>query len=313
MFCKKCGAQIKDNAAFCNVCGAPVTVRKPVPPAENKDVTGKSDKWFDDVVSEFEDNKSTADTGFSGFSQDEMFDFPGDMSERPENSGFARNDPPAVKREKSSSGLKYVAIALVSVALTAAIFVGVYAVVTRIKSSNAPAETTQTESTYSVPGNTAGYSENTTYYYQTTTEPVTEKEHIYRVVASDCTWTEANAECSEKGGHLVTITSQDEYEKVCRLADESGLSYLWMGARIYSTGDNWGSNWITGEDWTYSNWFPGEPSKVDSDGTPEYYLCLWNVKYKGQYKGWTFNDQRNDIIGAMPSVKGKIGYIIEFD
>lgn len=37
MTCKNCGAQIADNAAFCNVCGAPVAA--PVPPMQQPEVS----------------------------------------------------------------------------------------------------------------------------------------------------------------------------------------------------------------------------------------------------------------------------------
>lgn len=40
---------------------------------------------------------------------------------------------------------------------------------------------------------------------------------------------------------------------------------------------------------------------------------MWNAKYNGNDVGWTFNDQRNDIVAAFPSVSGRIGYIIEFE
>lgn len=142
-----------------------------------------------------------------------------------------------------------------------------------------------------------------------------EKVSTYQYVKKDISWNEAEWEAENVGGHLAVITSEEEYNKVCDIANESGLKYIWIGARIDSISDDWSDNgWITGEDWTFDNWYPNEPSRIDTnDNEEELYLCLWNAKYNDSEIGWTFNDQRNDIVGAFPSISGKIGYIIEFE
>lgn len=144
--------------------------------------------------------------------------------------------------------------------------------------------------------------------------------HRYEIVVADVTWWEAYQSCLEQGGHLATITSQEEYDRVVALADQavaSGqehLTYLWIGGKLYSENDLWGyRSWITGEDWTFDCWYPGEPSYLDNDSTLEEYLCLWHAKYQGEEIGWTFNDQRNDIIAVLPTAAGKVGYICEYD
>lgn len=141
-----------------------------------------------------------------------------------------------------------------------------------------------------------------------------ETAHFYEIIASDTSWEGARMECEYKGGYLATITSKEEYDIVCELAEESGLTYLWLGALRYSDTDRWGDgSWITGEDWTFDYWYPGEPSLEDLDGAKEYYLCLWNAKYEGNDIGWTFNDQRNDLVTALPAVSGSVGYICEYE
>ena len=127
----------------------------------------------------------------------------------------------------------------------------------------------------------------------------------YEITKKDCTWVEAVDMCTEKGGHLVTISDKAEMEKVEAALKGTELKYFWMGG--YSQGDTW--YWITGETWGgYENWFPGEPSKQDTDGTLEDCLCLWNV----DDNGWTMNDQRNDL-PSFTSTQGRIGYICEFE
>ncbi|HCT90573.1 MAG TPA: hypothetical protein DF613_04195 [Lachnospiraceae bacterium] len=145
-------------------------------------------------------------------------------------------------------------------------------------------------------------------------EPEIAYEHTYEVLAGDMSWQEAKSICEEKGGYLATITSKAEYKEVCKLADKSDLTYLWIGASLQSDADEWSAiSWLTGEEWSFEKWYPGEPSKEDADGTKEYYLCLWNAKYDDEDIGWTFNDQRNDIVGAFPSIAGKVGYICEYE
>lgn len=137
--------------------------------------------------------------------------------------------------------------------------------------------------------------------------------YTYEVVKEDLSWEAAKSACEAKDGYLATITSQEEFDKICQLAAESGLTYIWLGACIQSDSDAWGAgSWVTGEAWTFDKWYPGEPSYADTDGTKEYCLCLWNVKYNGEDIGWTFNDQRNDLIGELPFLSGKIGYICEY-
>ncbi|MCD7858060.1 MAG: zinc ribbon domain-containing protein [Clostridiales bacterium] len=140
-------------------------------------------------------------------------------------------------------------------------------------------------------------------------------ERTYEIVASDLSWSEANEAAREAGGHLATITSEEEYDVLCTLADESGLKYLWLGAALTSDEMIWGEDgcWITGEAWGFDAWYPGEPSLADADGTQEFCLCLWNAAYDGADIGWTMNDQRDKLVEDFPSISGKVGYVIEFD
>lgn len=133
------------------------------------------------------------------------------------------------------------------------------------------------------------------------------KVNTYLLVEDDCTWEEAYEYCAEFGGHLVTITSEEEYAAVCEVIEGCGLTYLWIGATCEEDG-TW-SEWITGEAWGYENWYPGEPTGTDADGTQENCLCLWNVNDSG----WTFNDMRNNLIGAVSSASGDVGFVIEFE
>ena len=146
-----------------------------------------------------------------------------------------------------------------------------------------------------------------------TEPPVVTYVSEYEVIVSDLSWEEAKLACEARGGTLAVITSEEEFNRVCAYANQSGLTSLWIGGRVDSLEDSWGTGcWVTGEEWTFERWFPGEPSRQDEDGTLEYCLSMWNIKYNGEDIGWTFNDQRNNLVGDFPKFSGKVGYICEY-
>ena len=72
------------------------------------------------------------------------------------------------------------------------------------------------------------------------------------------------------GGHLVTITSAEEQTFVeTYMSANSFTKYAWIGA--YSNGTNW--KWITDEEYSYTNWDPGEPNC--SEGVEFFALINW--------------------------------------
>lgn len=133
----------------------------------------------------------------------------------------------------------------------------------------------------------------------------------YELFHEALTWEEANRRCQEMGGHLATITSQAEMDGLVQLCEQAGLNYVWLGG--YTSFDSDGGvfgHWITGEPFDYAAWCVDEPSRVDLDGTPEWYIMLWNIPSLG---GWTWNDQRNDPAGAVPKMAEDMGYICEYE
>jgi hypothetical protein len=133
----------------------------------------------------------------------------------------------------------------------------------------------------------------------------------YEIFVDDVSWEQASQKCLERGGFLVTITSATEEQAIISLAEAKGTKIVWLGG--YTSYDPYGQvfgHWITGEEFTYQNWMPGEPSRVDKDGTPEWYVVLWNVD---KAKGWTWNDQRNDPIADYPGLRGKVSYVCEYE
>lgn len=130
----------------------------------------------------------------------------------------------------------------------------------------------------------------------------------YELVIGDYSWSEANRDALLKGGHLVTITSQEEMDHITAMAESAGLKYIWMGGYTSVRNGAAYGHWTTGEPFVFAPWYPGEPSRNDLDGVPEFYLIFWNVQGV-----WSFNDERDDVASDLATYRGKMGYVIEYE
>lgn len=94
----------------------------------------------------------------------------------------------------------------------------------------------------------------------------------YDLITSWVTWEEAEENCITRGGHLVTITSQNEYNFVLSLM---GSENIWIGYTDDETEGFW--RWVTGEVDSFTNWGQGEPNGGDYENFAEMYNNgLWN-------------------------------------
>ena len=128
-------------------------------------------------------------------------------------------------------------------------------------------------------------------------------EHGYQVFKEDVSWTQAQRKCADLGGHLVVINDEEELQEVIRLAEEAGISRVWIGCHRV----NGEEIWETGEG--IYRWAPGEPAYVDTnDRVAEDYVMLWD------HNGWAYNDNRDDPCADYPEFySGTMGYICEFE
>ena len=128
--------------------------------------------------------------------------------------------------------------------------------------------------------------------------------HSYEAVRADVSWMEAQAEAQARGGYLVTINSQEEFDQVVALVQEAGFDRVWIGAHRV---DN-NLVWESGEDVTFYFWDQGEPSFTDGgDGAAEDFLMLWD--HGGV---WCYNDSReNPLEDFYGMYGGRIGYVVE--
>lgn len=123
--------------------------------------------------------------------------------------------------------------------------------------------------------------------------------HTYETVrsASRVTWEQARDLAVGMGGHLATLTSASEDAFVFGLVSTDASLWNantfggpWLGGYQpdpTGTAPDQGWVWVTGEQWSFTNWSPGEPGDQGWLGGPESYL-----QYRDFGGGW--NDFTND-------------------
>lgn len=92
--------------------------------------------------------------------------------------------------------------------------------------------------------------------------------HYYKTYETGTTWTDAKAYCESLGGHLATITSQEENTFISTITPNN---YYFIGATDKEEEGKW--QWVTGESWQYSNWDSGEPNN-GLTGTSQNYSAI---------------------------------------
>ena len=167
---------------------------------------------------------------------------------------------------------------------------------------------------------------------QITTENLKETEvndtptsgiHRYEYCLLDGTWEDAYRASLEKGGHLVTFETQEEYDYITRdLSNRGQEDYIFfiggrreLDSRQYYWVDS--SNNLTGsalnraDAWNAGCWLHDEPSFEDTTlGLQEHVLSMFYYDDLGK---WVWNDVPNDLISAISSYSGKVGYICEYE
>lgn len=116
--------------------------------------------------------------------------------------------------------------------------------------------------------------------------------NLYAIFDEGLTWHEAKAYCEDLGGHLVTITSQEEQNFVADLIKNGNKNHYWLGATDEEKEGTW--KWVTNETFSYRNWDRFQPD--NGNGVPENYLQIFRVpnKYLSQSVAGKWNDTSVD-------------------
>lgn len=127
-------------------------------------------------------------------------------------------------------------------------------------------------------------------------------EHHYLLIPAKLGWHDAKKACEQMGGHLVTITSEEEDRFVVSLSKpltstEGGL--VWIGCSDEAKEGDW--QWVDGSKVKYTGWNPGEPN--DRSHTENYGVIFFAGGRKGG-GGW------GDAPYPYPAI---VGYICEWD
>lgn len=152
-------------------------------------------------------------------------------------------------------------------------------------------------------------------------------EHCYELFVSDCTWEEAQLKCEKMGGHLVTITCYEEFDRVASMLNSidgiyptDGHPYqIWIGfyyeedangqMRAYSVNGDMGliSNWAHHANGVTEPTFSDPNTGEVEDKFSMYYnpSVSANPKY-----GWVWNTLNNDVSKYH---SGKIAFICEWE
>lgn len=150
---------------------------------------------------------------------------------------------------------------------------------------------------------------------------VEEGINSYELIVADVTWSQAYYDCIDRGGHLVRITTDAEYQAILQQIASEGKENIifWLGgARNDDSGYYWiyddgyfGSEVLNEEAKYASYWLDGEPSfHDDAAGVDETRMSMFRLSSSGQ---WVWNDVPDDILSAASFYSGKIGYICEYE
>ena len=133
-------------------------------------------------------------------------------------------------------------------------------------------------------------------------------KHRYEARKANMTWSEAEEFCETLGGHLATISSEAELNRVLGLAEGLNLRAVLLGGTVDWSNPAYTASWVTGEDFVYSTWYSGEPNNKNNFNVPENYIAL----LKTQYGDWGMFDVPENP-GDFYSLSSSIGFIIEWE
>ena len=135
--------------------------------------------------------------------------------------------------------------------------------------------------------------------------------HTYKIFTDSLNWKDAAASCVSAGGHLATITTEEEQKFVASILEGSGKNCYWIGG--VKEDNTW--TWVTGEEFKYTKWASNEPN---NDENRENYIHVFGKKYTGG-KGTKYIGDWNDASEEGAGYAGDFyassnyGYVCEWE
>ena len=123
------------------------------------------------------------------------------------------------------------------------------------------------------------------YKYEST-PPVPMPDSKYVWIEGNYTWEQANLDARERGGHLATITSSQEFNEVLKVfPDTRGPGHplkiaSWLGGTDEVAEGVW--QWVTGEPWAYEAWAESQPDNWQEK--QHHLILLWQNRLWGDEK-----------------------------
>ena len=133
------------------------------------------------------------------------------------------------------------------------------------------------------------------------TDTVEYNGHYYKAYDMKMTWHEAKAYCENLGGHLVTITSQEEQKFLNDIIILGNKNRYFTGGYRVDSSSKW--EWVTEETFSYTNWKIREPNS-----SIEHYIEIFAKQYPS-------NDNPPIAIGVWNNVMedGNVDGSLEFN
>lgn len=121
-------------------------------------------------------------------------------------------------------------------------------------------------------------------------------DHWYDVVQYRSTWEDAYSHVQSQTynglqGYLATLTSAEENAFVWSAFPQYGY---WLGGLQTDQSDEPSGHWawVTGEAWSWTNWWPGEPN--DASGNENHLQFCWDDRSGMGGLAGTWNDMHDD-------------------
>ncbi len=290
MFCEKCGMEIKENSKFCEGCGTPVS-----------EISRKKETIVNEMPKADSNSIKAGQKSASTLS-----------NEKPKVNSNKKKI--SKKAEMGIFILIFICLIGVNIFIFKDVIFGKIKAFSNNKTENVVNSTEKEKTEGNKEDNTKKDSDTTNNKDVTKKEDDKDKDkekekentekkktHNYKLIQANMNWEEAKAYCESLGGHLATITSKEEEEKVLAIVNSSDVKVLWLGANSLNSSGNF--KWVNGEDFSYYNWAINEPN---NEGGVEHYLVLYKVE-----DNWLWNDgplNTNEYYKAE-----NIGFVCEWE